>query len=441
MLLDVGRIGRQASGRSHAITDPGVYTSETLDLNFADSGVLDSRITFTRAAGPATYFDSAGVLQTAGTNIPRFDYDPVTLAPRGLLIEEARTNGLRNSTMVGAAAGTPGTLPTNWTLNAGTTGLSSQVVGTGIDSGFTYIDFRIFGTAAATTSYQLALEGTTAIAALTGQAWVYSLYWSIAAGSGTGIVSIQGDVREMTAAGAFVRDNLAALSITGAALATQRVSMAATLSGGGTVGMVQPRLIINVANAASIDFTLRIAAPQLELGAFPTSYITTTAAAATRAVDVATMSLSPWFSQAAGTFISEAGYFNSVPTTSFPAIVQLHDGTTNNFLIWLYDPAGARFQLSSTIATVAGTTIAVSQVPILGTPFKVDAWYDGTTRKLVSNVSGTQGQSTTAGGIATVTTLQIGNRLDNLRAFNGHLRRLRYWSRALSVTELQSATV
>lgn len=74
----------------------------SLDLNFLVTGAtLDSRITFTRSAGPATYFDSTGALQTAGTNVPRFDYDPATLQARGLLIEETRTNLLLNSTALG----------------------------------------------------------------------------------------------------------------------------------------------------------------------------------------------------------------------------------------------------------------------------------------------------------------------------------------------------
>jgi hypothetical protein len=53
-------------------------------------------ITFTRAS-TATYTDSAGVLQTAAINAPRFDYNPTTLVPLGFLVEEARTNLLLNS--------------------------------------------------------------------------------------------------------------------------------------------------------------------------------------------------------------------------------------------------------------------------------------------------------------------------------------------------------
>lgn len=65
--------------------------------------VLDSRITFARAdaATCATRFNSAGALETVAANQPRFDYDPVTLAVRGLLIEESRTNLLLNNTTLG----------------------------------------------------------------------------------------------------------------------------------------------------------------------------------------------------------------------------------------------------------------------------------------------------------------------------------------------------
>lgn len=49
--------------------------------------------TFTRT-GNAYYFNAAGLLTAAAGNVPRFDYDPSTLAPRGLLIENAGTNNL-----------------------------------------------------------------------------------------------------------------------------------------------------------------------------------------------------------------------------------------------------------------------------------------------------------------------------------------------------------
>ena len=72
----------------------------TLGLDFMAPGVLDPRITFTRAS-VATYFDAAGAIQTATSGTPRWDYDPVTHAMLGLLIEEQRANLLLNSATLG----------------------------------------------------------------------------------------------------------------------------------------------------------------------------------------------------------------------------------------------------------------------------------------------------------------------------------------------------
>ena len=63
----------------------------SLNLDFANSRVVDSRITFARASA-ATHTDANGILQTLRNNKPRIDFDPSTGECRGLLIEEQRTN-------------------------------------------------------------------------------------------------------------------------------------------------------------------------------------------------------------------------------------------------------------------------------------------------------------------------------------------------------------
>ena len=75
---------------------PWKYDTKTLDLDFTASQAFDPRITFTRASN-GTRFNSAGTLVTMTNDQPRIDYDPVTLACKGLLIEEQRTNLLLNS--------------------------------------------------------------------------------------------------------------------------------------------------------------------------------------------------------------------------------------------------------------------------------------------------------------------------------------------------------
>src|SRR4029077_4515010 len=113
----------------------------TISLDFMIPGTLPVGTTFTRNS-VATYFDATGTMQTATANIPRWPYSTATGELRGLLIEETRTNVIKNSTMAGAVAGTPGTNPTFWQVGLSTTGFTQQIVGTGTENGIAYIDYR-----------------------------------------------------------------------------------------------------------------------------------------------------------------------------------------------------------------------------------------------------------------------------------------------------------
>lgn len=53
-------------------------------------------ITFARAS-TATYDAADGTIQVASSGVPRFSYDPITLAPLGLLLEPAATNYIRKN--------------------------------------------------------------------------------------------------------------------------------------------------------------------------------------------------------------------------------------------------------------------------------------------------------------------------------------------------------
>lgn len=53
-------------------------------------------ITFTRASS-GTYVAADGTITSAATDVPRFGYDPITLAPLGLLIEPVSTNYTRKN--------------------------------------------------------------------------------------------------------------------------------------------------------------------------------------------------------------------------------------------------------------------------------------------------------------------------------------------------------
>jgi len=79
---------------------------------------------------------------SAINSAPRFDHNPTTGESLGLLVEDTRTNLVRNNTMVGAVAGSPGTPPTNGWVIVNSATYTSSILGTGIENGINYIDIQ-----------------------------------------------------------------------------------------------------------------------------------------------------------------------------------------------------------------------------------------------------------------------------------------------------------
>jgi hypothetical protein len=220
--------------------------------------------------------------------VPRFDHDPLSRISEGLLVEEQRTNSIRNNTMVGAVAGTPGTLPTNW-ISAFFNGLSLSIIGTGNENGITYLDARVSGTVTSAPQALIGFETTTAIPAVTGQDWTVSAYLRLIDGSFNNVNAVQIRISERTAAGAFIQNNNSTPIVpSSSGLVSQRFAHSSVLSGA-TTGNVQPFLVISTSIGAVVDFTIRIGLPQLEQGAFATSVIPTTTATVIRTADSATI--------------------------------------------------------------------------------------------------------------------------------------------------------
>jgi hypothetical protein len=395
-------------------------------------------ITFTRAS-TGTFFSSAGVLTSAAINTPRFDYNPSTLAAQGFLIEEARTNSIRNNTMVGAVAGTPGTLPTNWVVFTNVTGLTRQIVGTGTENGVTYIEVKLSGTPSGSGVYQFQFEPSNVIAALTAQTWTQSTYVKLQAGSYTGVSSSSFGFSEYTSGGGFVTFNTAVVaSATSAALSTQRVTGTQTLNGGATTAFLLPFFQLSFSGVA-IDITLRIGLPQLELGAFATSVIPTTTTALTRAADVASVNtLSPWYNASAGTLYAEVG---SAPVNTIAqAAYELNDNlggglgrlltrrTGGGNLATLVVDGGSTQADIGSVATVAGSAT-----------YKVASAF--AVNDFALSLNGAAVVTDTSGTMpSTIARLFLGQNFGNAQVLNGYLRRIVYYPRRLSNAELQSIT-
>jgi hypothetical protein len=418
--------------------DPRVLNAMSLGLllNFQRyDAALDPRITFTRASS-ATYFDSAGVLQTAASGVARAhayqDHDPSTLAPLGFLIEEARTNSIRNNTMVGAVAGSPGTIPTNWQSASSATGITRNSVAVGTENGIPYVDLRYTGTASSSGTVQITAEQSTGVAALTAQVWTASYYLKHVGGTLPGNVSTIWVERD--AGGASVTTgNTPAITVTNAGLATQRASVTRTLSGGATVAFIQNRVEINVTNGAVVDFTLRIGLPQLELGAFATSPILTSGAAATRLADNSVDdTISDWYSAGESTFVIKGDTFAPGTATRFFANVY---ADTSNRMETIWDTAsGARSRVvTAGVPDTIGTGVAITGDFKIATALKTGD----------SAVSVNGSTATTDAGVTliTPTTLSLGYAgYGSTNYINGHIQSLVVYRKRLSNQTLQTLT-
>lgn len=161
-------------------------------------------------------------------------------------------NYITNSTMRGAVAGTPGTLPTGWT-NSIPVGMSQQIVGTGSVGGIPYIDIRFFGSNAS--NFNFIYTGPH-IATSVGVNWTISAYLALVGGSLTNVTNVYW-VSNYEPSGNLPLDAVSTIS------ATLTRYTASNTAPSGTTFIDTPFLGI-FANANPIDITIRLGAPQLE---------------------------------------------------------------------------------------------------------------------------------------------------------------------------------
>jgi hypothetical protein len=260
------------------------------------------------------------------------DYIPTTTAAvtvvlpritnRGILVEEARTNSVTNSSMIGAVVGSPGTFPTTWT------GANWTVAGTGTENGLPYIDARYVGTPSGTQFLNFGANP----AASAGQAWTTSVYTRLVAGSLTNVTALQ-----LTAASTGGTPASANQTVSTATLEPAVRSTVTVTAGTGATGATS---YIRMTGSGAVDFTIRLYAPKLELGAFATSPIITTGAAGTRGADVVNVGsavLSPEGTILASYVVPAA----AVGTTNRAYVWTTQESGNNRFALRAGDPPGS----------------------------------------------------------------------------------------------------
>lgn len=441
-------LGQHFSGFGTGFGDPLWDTAgavPSLDVYFsADKSLRDrisgqNLITFGRAGGTATYVNATGTIVSAAANEPRFTHDPVTLRSLGLLVEESRTNYIRNNTMVGAVAGTPGSPPTGWTFANSANGIDRSITGIGVENGITYIEVRFSGLSTASGGFQILPQLTTDIAAVSGQTWTASYYLKLQAGSLANLTSLQSSLVERSSAGGLLVSTAVNLAPTSAALGTQRIEFSRTLNNASTAFVSLTAITAQYASGVPIECTLRIGFPQLEQGATASSVIPTTGTQATRNADVATITgaaFSSWYRQDEGSlYVNGAGVSNiSGATRRYAEMTSLTAGSSERILLGYSLVTNNRLLVVDNNVSVADVSVTGSSSAQVAAAFKVNSF------QLASN--GTLGTEDTNGSLPAVDTLYLGSADGSSPAtfLNGTISRLTYFPQRLPNAKLQAIT-
>jgi hypothetical protein len=406
----------------------------TLLLDFANAGKLDPRVTFSRST-TATYFNSLGVLTTANNNVARFDYDPSTLAPLGLLIEEQRTNLLTYSADFANAAWTKtrssitsntivapdGTLTGDKLVEDASASASHPLISTGATiSVGSNTSFSVFAKASERTAIVLRVNNAAdsiwcAFNLSTGTV-------GTAANSGTGsgatgsIISVGNGWYRCTVSGVTSTTAASVQAIIYPAVSTTDPTNTSIIyTGDGTSGIF-------------------IWGAQLEAGAFATSYIPTTTTALTRNADVASMTgtnFSSWYNASEGTLYVDAARGADVDST----IATIAVGATTADRIQIHSATASEYRVTYRTGNVEQAALVMSSstnAPKIAATIK--------TNDLAASINGGAAVTDTSATLATYDTLYIGARSDSAIYWNGAIRRIAYYPVRATNAQLQALT-
>jgi len=201
-----------------------------------------------------------------------------------------------------------------------------------------------------------------------------------------------------------------------------------------SVERVSPQIIVNYTNGQAIDLTLRIAAPQLEQGAFPTSYIPTTNAAATRSADSAVVTpISSFYNQSEGTLFAEASSMTAVTGTR--VALAASDGSDNNVMRLYGTDTLTAFNVRVSASSVVDRNFAASSANV---SYKIIGAYKQD--DFAASFNGGSASLDVSGTIPAATTFSIGQAGHTAAKINGHIRKIAYWPKRLTNTLLQQLT-
>lgn len=372
----------------------------TLLLNFLNDEVLPGYITVSGGVN-GTRVNKFGKVVAASA--PRFDYDPVTRDPRGVLIEEARTN-LAVSNQGQAGIWAPGANAT--VTNTYTNPLTGSA------------DGRLFS-GASTTTWGAPNNASRQQLGLTSSTTYTGSLWFIPATATSLTLSL--------------RDNSTGTYVTTTQACTPGVpiKLAATITLGAATTSIS---MLAAGNGDFIGY-----GDQIELGPFATSTIPTAGATVTRAADVANMTgtnFSDWFNPTQGTFVVEASTLD--PTGSSPNALCADNGSTlNRIQLGRTNSAGLALRVFVIDTNVNQVSALGTGTTAAGASARLAFAY--ATNDFIGAVDGVLTAPDTSGSVPFVDRLRIG--ANSVPTYlNGHIRSLLYYPVRLPNAQLQALT-
>ena len=427
------------TGASDRVFEKFTPTAGSLTLTVSGSVTEAQLEAVTYQTTPRTY----NATTAAAYYGPRFDYNPSTLAARGLLIEESGTNlilqsndpssgswskinltNVTNKTTGPDGVSTSGTLLNEDTVNnvhgisqsiskaasaitytlscfakigVGRTRITLSAYANSEGGNGTYAPFDLSGGQAGTLSNRGAgWAGSTSSITSIGNGW-YRCTLTVTTSTGTDIVA-------------------AVFNDSGSGTATESISYA------GTVG--------NGCNAYGA---------QLEAGSFATSYIPTAAASVTRSADSVTMTgtnFSSWYNQSEGTFVANISLL-ALSTSATQEVFEARNGAPNIMTFRANNTVGT----ISTTATTAGAGQGFLELAgaAVTSQQKLAYAYKLNDTALVKD-GGTVATDTTYDVPIGLVEIAIGSRTNATCQLNGHIASLTYYNTRLPNATLQSLT-
>lgn len=377
-------------------------------------------ITFSRASG-GTFLGSNGLLQTAANNVPRIEYD-ATGAAKGLLIEEVRTNlvDISNSFNVWNRINTSVTASTE-TSPSGSA--DAFIVKPTVSSGTTWVFYLpMINTGVVSTISTFAkASGKPFLTMSNSNGGVRYASFNLTTGAVGTVAS--GYTANMEDFG----NGWYRCSVTTPTGFNERAVFAVSDTDDG------------ISSAVNGDDGILLYGAQIEAGAFLTSYIPTTGAAATRASDLAEIPTSAFgYNNDAGSVAVE--FKSNKPSSLDYGAFVLSDGGVSNQILHFTSSAdhrGGSINSGNVDVNIgAGSRGAPSELVKFAIGFSDNnfaASLNGATAVTDTSVTIPSGLSKLALGYYYATN-------PNSNLLNGHIKSIQYYPRQLTDTQLQELT-